>query len=103
MLLQAKESGYHITLLFFWLRNVDLAIERVKTRVLEGGHNIEPDVIKRRYHRGLKNLFEMYLDIPDSIMIFDNSEEIPDLIAEKSIDNKLRILNSSKFELMKQY
>ena len=103
MLLRAKQAGYNITLLFFWLRNVDLAIERVKTRVQEGGHNIEHHIIKRRYYRGLKNLFELYLDIPDSIMIFDNSEEFPELIAEKGIGHAFKVLNLRKFELMKQY
>ena len=49
----AREKGYNVTLLFFWLRNVNLAIERVKTRVLEGGHNIEIEVIKRRYINGV--------------------------------------------------
>ena len=53
--LEAKSKNYNVTLLFFWLQNVDLAIERVKTRVLEGGHNIELDVIKRRYVNGIKN------------------------------------------------
>lgn len=69
----AKEKGYHVTLLFFWLRNVDLAIERVKTRVLEGGHHVENEVIRRRYKKGIKNLFELYLPIPDEVIIFDYS------------------------------
>jgi len=60
---EAKEKSYTTTLLFFWLNSVELAKERVKTRVAEGGHNIEPDVIQRRYHRGIKNLFEIYLPI----------------------------------------
>ena len=32
----AKENDYNTTLLFFWLRNSDLAKERVKIRVKEG-------------------------------------------------------------------
>lgn len=28
---EAQRKGYNVTLLFFWLQNVDLAIERVKT------------------------------------------------------------------------
>ena len=36
----AKEKGYTVTLIYFWLNDVNLAIERVKTRVNEGGHNI---------------------------------------------------------------
>ena len=62
-IIQAKEKGYRVTLLFFWLQNIELARERVKTRVLEGGHNIEPEVIARRYIRGIKNLFDIYLPI----------------------------------------
>ncbi len=102
-LLQAKQLGYKVTLLFFWLPSDELALERVKTRVLEGGHNIAPDVIRRRYLRGLKNLFELYMDLPDSILIFDNSDDIPELIAEKNMNEDLTILNLRKFELMKQY
>lgn len=71
-ILRAKEKGYNITLLFFWLRNIELAKERVKIRVLEGGHNIEPEVIKRRYVKGLKNLFKIYLPIVDGAFIYDN-------------------------------
>ena len=33
----ARADGYNVTLLFFWLQTVNLAIERVNTRVLEGG------------------------------------------------------------------
>jgi predicted ABC-type ATPase len=49
---KAKSFGYDITLVFFWLDSVELAIERVKIRVEEGGHNIPVNVIKRRYLAG---------------------------------------------------
>jgi predicted ABC-type ATPase len=97
----AKEKGYNVTLLFFWLQNVNLAVERVRTRVLEGGHHIEADVIKRRYMRGIKNLFEIYLPIVDEVMIFDNSKGKSDLIAEKNIDSEVEVLNAAKFNQLK--
>ncbi len=93
----AKKRGFNVILLFFWLENADLAIERVKTRVSEGGHNIPLDVIKRRYIKGIKNLFEIYLPIVDEAMIFDNSIGEFELIAEKTIDTPLLILNQTKF------
>lgn len=99
----AKEKGYNVTLLFFWLQNVNLAIERVKTRVLEGGHNIETEVIERRYKRGIQNLFEIYLPIVDEVMIFDNSEGKHDLIAEKIFDSEIDVLNGTKFNQLKNY
>jgi predicted ABC-type ATPase len=99
----AREKGYNVTLLFFWLRNADLAIERVRTRVIEGGHHIETDVIRRRYKNGIKNLFEIYLPIADEIMIFVNSEGKHDLIAEKTIESEIEVLNKVKFNQLKSY
>lgn len=100
--IEAQNKKYKVTLLFFWLETVELAIERVKTRVLEGGHNIDKEIIKRRYYRGIKNLFEIYLPIVDEVMIFDNSLESPDLIAIKSKEKKINVFNVSKFNNLKE-
>ena len=100
---EAKENGYTVTLLFFWLQTVDLAIERVKNRVLEGGHNIEKSVIIRRYHHGIKNLFDIYLPLVDELLIFDNSEGKHELIAEKLNQPELIILNETKYNLLKSH
>ena len=99
----AKESDYNTTLLFFWLRNSDLAKERVKTRVKEGGHNIPTDVIERRYVNGIKNLFDIYLEIVDQVLIFDNSAGKPILIAEKNFGEEIVIHNLEKFNDLKSY
>ncbi|MBK7958628.1 MAG: zeta toxin family protein [Bacteroidetes bacterium] len=101
--LEAKENNYNVTLLFFWLKNPELAKERVKTRVLEGGHNIPEDVIERRYYKGIKNLFEIYLSIVDQALIFDNSEGKHDLIAEMLTNKEINILNETKFNELKKY
>lgn len=99
----AKIKNYNVVLMFFWLQNVDLAIERVKIRVLEGGHNIEAEVIKRRYLHGIKNLFEIYLPIVDEAIIFDNSEGKHDLIAKKTLETDIDIFNEIKFNKLKKY
>ena len=102
-ILEAKSKGYTVTLLFFWLQSIELAVERVRIRVSEGGHNIEREVIERRYIRGIKNLFDIYLPIIDGAYIFDNSEGIHHLIANKSSDLDLTIVNEEKFDLLKKY
>lgn len=99
----AKENNYNITLIFFWLRNPELAKERVKTRVNEGGHNIPPDVIERRYIKGIKNLFEIYIEIVDQVLIFDNSEGKPILIAEKNSGEEIIVHSTKKFNNLKSY
>lgn len=102
--INAQSKNYTVTLLFFWLQNVDLAIERVKTRVMEGGHNIEIEVIRRRYVNGIRNLFDIYLSVVDEVLIYDNSGGKPELIAEKTLESEITVLNESKFnKLKKQY
>ena len=97
----AKENGFKVILLFFWLRNVELAIERVKIRVKEGGHNIPEDVIRRRYVNGIKNLFGIYIQIVDEAMIFDNSIDEYEMIAEKKMSNEFFVYNNRKFTVLK--
>jgi len=100
--LKAKERGYIVTLLFFWLESQELAIERVKTRVSEGGHNIPEETIRRRYLAGLKNLFEIYIPICDRTFVFNNSLNSPKRIF-KSEDGKQVIYNQKEFdEIRKQ-
>jgi predicted ABC-type ATPase len=73
----AQQQGYTTTLLYFWLSSPDLAQERVKTRVAEGGHYIAPEVIERRYWQGLHLLFDAYLPLVDEALLFDNSSGRP--------------------------
>jgi predicted ABC-type ATPase len=99
---KAKSRGYYVTLIFFWLDSVELAKDRVQKRVSEGGHTIEEDVIERRYKAGIKNLFNLYFDRVDSLLIYDNSKPESELIAEKQIENKrFKIHNTQKFNSLK--
>jgi len=100
-ILKAQAAGYNVTLLFFWLQTVELAKRRVQQRVSEGGHNIEPPIIERRYLGGIRNLFDIYLPITNEVLIFDNSEGKHELIAKKINSSDISILNNIKFNLLK--
>ena len=103
-ILHAKQLGYHVILLYYWLQNIELAIERVKQRVIEGGHNIESEVIKRRYLNGITNFYKIYYLIVDEIMIFDTSDKKSDFIAEKKNKSfELTVYNTEKYKLFKRY
>jgi predicted ABC-type ATPase len=82
LLLKAKEVGYETFLIFIYLNSPNLAVQRVKTRVEEGGHNIPQDTIIRRYSNGLKNLFKIYLAIIDEWIFIDNSQNESKIVAE---------------------
>ena len=100
---EAITKGYNVSILFFWLRDVELAKERVKTRVIEGGHNIEEEVIERRYERGIINLFDLFLPMIEEAMIFDNSEGRSIIIAEKVKGEDLTIIDETRFTQLKEY
>jgi predicted ABC-type ATPase len=102
-IVKAQEAGYNVTLLFFWLQTVELAKKRVQKRVSEGGHNIEQEVIERRYMAGIRNLFDIYLPIVNSVFIYDNSEGKHELIAEKYGNSSVVIINKQKYSNFIKY
>ena len=75
-----QASGYQVSLLFLQLKNVDVAIDRVATRVIQGGHFIAEDVIKRRYKTGWVNFQNLYAPLVDTWAVYDNNDEQPVLV-----------------------
>ncbi|GGB16308.1 MULTISPECIES: zeta toxin family protein [Mucilaginibacter] len=69
---RAQQTGYEVTLLFFWLSSPEMAKERVAKRVSKGGHNIPADVIERRYYRGIRNLVSLYIPLCDKWFVINN-------------------------------
>lgn len=80
---QLKKKGYSIHLYFLWIPDVKLSLARVANRVKMGGHGISEEVVKRRFHRGLKNFFKLYRPLLDSWTLFDNSGSKPYPIAKE--------------------
>jgi len=76
-----RSSGYAVKLVFLSLPDVEIAIERVATRVIQGGHNVPEEVIRRRFAHGIAN-FERYKLLVDSWQLYDNSNTPAALIEE---------------------
>ena len=96
----ARQRGYSITLLYFWLNTPELAIRRVKARVEAGGHNIPDDVVRRRYVMGLKYFFEDYKPESDHWILADNSKSPFVVVAEGSRTETI-IRDATKYELIR--
>ena len=86
---EAKENGYEITLLYFWINSPELAVKRVRDRVETGGHSIPEHVIRRRYDMGLRYFFNDYMEVSDRWLLVDNSHNPFRLIAEGDRHRKL--------------
>lgn len=77
----AKDAGYWVELRYVALDFVDLNIERVQARAAKGGHDIAPDVIRRRYASSFSNLPET-LSIVSRAVLIDNSGAVPRAVLE---------------------
>ena len=78
------DKGYRIHLYFLWIPGLPLALKRIADRVRMGGHAVPADVVRRRFGKGLKNLFNIYMNLADYCAIFDNSSAEPRLVFERS-------------------
>ena len=100
-IIDAKKRGYYVTLIFFWLESIELAKDRVLKRVSEGGHNIDEVVIERRYKNGIRNLFYLYENQVDYLLIYDNSNANAQLVVEKELNSEFLIHQFNKFKTIK--
>jgi predicted ABC-type ATPase len=75
-----QAAGYHVTLIFLSLPDVDTAIARVAERVRQGGHDIPVPVIRRRFEAGLLNFETVFKPLVDEWLLIDNAGDSPTLI-----------------------
>ncbi len=87
---KATEQGYKVYLYYVCLDNYKLNIDRVATRVAEGGHHVSADKIKARYSRSLGLLLNA-LKASYKSYLFDNSKESSHLIARVNRDKKIHL------------
>lgn len=100
---EAQQKGYVVTLVFFWLKMPELAVERVKLRVEAGGHYVPEATIRRRYDVGIRNLFNLYIPVCDYWIMIDNSNNPSTIIAEGGTNVVTKIHNKTLYNLLINY
>jgi len=108
---KARERNYKIVLVYIYLSKFTTCIKRVKTRVENGGHNVPPEDITRRYFRSVVNFWDKYKGIVDEWSLFYNGEEynpisvadgnreICDIIEKDLYENFLQVVKIAKDEI----
>ncbi len=91
-----KKRGYDVHFYFLWVPTVELALTRVRARVLEGGHDVPEGVVRRRFDRSIRNFLLSYRPLGNSWMLFDNSGATPAVIAFEKLGT-LRIINRETY------
>lgn len=94
-----KSLGYRIVLIFLWLPDANLAVNRVASRVLQGGHNIPEVDIRRRFDSGLRNFFDLYQPLAEDWLLFDASQITPQLIALE-INGTMELVNIELYKFI---
>lgn len=69
----AKAAGYAVTLYHVNVRSAELSVNRVASRVAEGGHPVPENKIRERYERN-QALIHKATKLADRAYVFDNSK-----------------------------
>jgi predicted ABC-type ATPase len=74
-MLEARNLGFHVSLIYVGTSDVRINLGRVAQRVELDGHNVPEADIRRRYRRSLNNLL-IAVRRADLVILFDNSRPI---------------------------
>ena len=69
---RAKQAGFNVMVIFLGTTSVEINIERVKARVIKGGHDVPEADQRRRFPRTLANMKKL-LPLADFAVLLDNS------------------------------
>ncbi len=95
---KAKQAGYLVHVIYIWLNSAELAVARVAHRVQQGGHDVPREVIERRYQRGLRNLFSIYMPLANSWTLCDNSSRELIVVAQGEGGAEPQIFDALKYD-----
>lgn len=74
LLAEATAQGVAVYVWYAGLSSPELHVQRVRSRVRHGGHNVPDDAIRRRYERSRLNLIAL-LPLLAALRMYDNSAE----------------------------
>jgi len=80
-LARLRRIGYTVQIVYLWLPDVELSIQRVAERVRNGGHDIPQTTIRRRFSRGIRNFLLLYKPLADVWRVYDASGDQPTVVA----------------------
>jgi predicted ABC-type ATPase len=69
-------------IIYLRLPSTRLALRRIAARVKQGGHNVPPVDVLRRFSRGWDNFQNTYRSLADAWAVYDNSGDGPRLLGQ---------------------
>jgi predicted ABC-type ATPase len=75
-----KRARYRIEIVYLKLGSPQLALQRIRARVKQGGHDVPRDDVLRRFGRSWQNFERIYRKLADRWSVYDNSADKPVLL-----------------------
>lgn len=94
-LINAKEKGFRVTVIYITTSDPSINSERVKIRKEQGGHGVPEDKIYSRYQKSM-NLMADVIMLADEVEVYDNSSVHPIQVFEKNEYGEVILLNREK-------
>jgi len=93
---KAKKLSYKVVIIYIFVENPNICFERVKHRVLTGGHSVPKDDIFRRYYKSVELFNNVYKDLAEKSFIINNSDDDFELVAIVN-DRVVTVINEFVF------
>ena len=70
-----KGKGYFVKIVYVFLENTEVCIERISQRVKLGGHFVPDEDVRRRFYRSRSKFWSIYKNVADDWVMYFNSTE----------------------------
>lgn len=82
LLKDAKAQGFQIYLYYLWLPTPNLALARIRERVIKGGHDVPAIDVRRRFERSWHHFVNDYAPLADYWAVWNNQTSPPSLLTD---------------------
>jgi len=98
---KALNNGYYVSIIYIFVDDEAICVQRVRNRVLKGGHDVPLADIIRRFGRSKKNFWDNFTTLANDWVLFYNGEEGFQQVAIGQ-DNSYNIINKVLFSIFKK-
>jgi predicted ABC-type ATPase len=98
---QFKDWDYRVSIMFTFLNNEEICMERIQTRVRKGGHLVPRKDVKRRFGRSIANFWNDYRNVSDRWILYYNDEEAFQEVANRQ-EGEINVYNEPLFTIFKK-
>lgn len=97
MIERFKQSGYETKMLYIFLDNPNLCIDRINIRVSKGGHSIPDEDVIRRFFRSKNNFSDIKKSVNQWFLYFNGGEKYIEVAQGEQ--NNMIIFNEELYNL----